>query len=1106
MDPFTIVRTAYELAVTITPTVLAVVDSAKEYVNPALALEWLIHQLALSIYSGGLLYWLLNNIWWFLLRSVLPRCTLGLSSAATAHSILRYSLPGYAATCDWYSRRIWSTVVGCCTINTSHHKLRQRFDTAIRESISAAERPYPPASHPHRRAAGLRNLGNVATIQAITRCGLEPYEVSFGTRDQGLPGDRQYYDVKDLNVPSRSDAIQPNSCIRLIDVDYYADMWSWLWYFRPVVIYTFTPTTTVQHEGTDTIWRILPSGKLCMNILGGGEYVHDLWDYHTDILCCDYFLGTAVYDVSHHLLDPTDPTRRVISFIPRTWTWGPFARFLSGRRLRRQNLGNNGAWRIDTFTGGVKLTSVSVDEGPCVNLPTDHIETLVVKQKIKPLDQGAVERYLRQLPSQNLAEFKTKAQPGDAAPEYPEYYSSILPSTHCAILTDWLTRYVQVNTCTFTPEKPGDKAKHYQTLSPLSSDDGKGFARIISPGLTEDLPGVPVESLNNDQACINGRIIKVRNNKRPSPAQRMATYQVEFLQQLVPSHVAGTGYPIDPDEVNRRQNEPRQRVRYEEWVNWPLHVRCAVKSFMKHEVYPSFNDPRNISTVPTDHQVRLSQYTMQFSQYLKEKRSESEQMFEWYMPGASPIALAQRVQDFVRRYDRVLTVDYSRLDGSISEYLRHFESACYLRYFGDNPELVNLLENEYEPRARTKHGIRYKPGFSRLSGSPLTTDGNTLICAFVSYCINRDTNMDSTAAFQNIGCIYGDDGILPPTDPQRAARVASNFGLVLKVDVIPCGLPLKFLGRLFIDPWATLATCQDPKRTLPKLHLTCTNDANVPLAVAARHRADAYLVIDQHTPIISNWCRRMQRRYPTLRDKVRDKYAMYLTLDRPYLMDSGTWPQVDEDDVPMLMAIMANDIGVDTARIAELCEALDNDEIPDAELPKLPWTTEVKLSVQVDGELRHPRGSKISENTDKSSKQRKQNRRPRPTQPPHDNTVPQPPKPSCKRQPQPPRPRPANNQPNHATRKNNGRNVPRLREQAPNDRGNALALPREAPGGNDHATSAPPSHGGFVQAKSSAARRAQTFFAKKQQRRANDEQQRPTTSSRATPQGGPSRC
>ena len=178
-------------------------------------------------------------------------------------------------------------------------------------------------------------------------------------------------------------------------------------------------------------------------------------------------------------------------------------------------------------------------------------------------------------------------------------------------------------------------------------------------------------------------------------------------------------------------------------------------SFQKKEPYTKYNWPRNISTVPTDHTIRLSTYTYA----LKQDRLKK---CDWYLPCLTPIEISNKFHLFCQTHEKVDETDHDKFDGRISRWIRlNVEHPIYHRHFRRefSKELGDLLARELGAPGRTKNGVKYEPECSRLSGSPLTTDGNTIINAFVGYCCGRMRGMTPVQAWQEIGLCYGDDGL-----------------------------------------------------------------------------------------------------------------------------------------------------------------------------------------------------------------------------------------------------------------------------------------------------------------------------------------------------------
>ena len=217
----------------------------------------------------------------------------------------------------------------------------------------------------------------------------------------------------------------------------------------------------------------------------------------------------------------------------------------------------------------------------------------------------------------------------------------------------------------------------------------------------------------------------------------------------------------------------------------------------------------------------------------------------------------------------MVETDFSKFDGTISNWLREYvEIACYTAWVSSEykTELRERISAELSSTAVTTLGVRYLPGGSRLSGSPLTTDGNTLINAFVTYCALRESGYSPQEAWDALGIYAGDDGLSPGV-PDQIELTAKCLGLSVKAKIccapdmslpsLSAGSHPTFLARIFYDPWNGAAgSIQDPLRMLSKIHLT-TSPNNIPIDLAAIHKLRGILLLDPDAPIISEWSRRL---------------------------------------------------------------------------------------------------------------------------------------------------------------------------------------------------------------------------------------------------------
>jgi len=134
-------------------------------------------------------------------------------------------------------------------------------------------------NHSHHDSAVLRSSTTAKMETVITTAGLVPYSVSLSPRE-AYDGSRCYYSPKDLAVPYRFDEIHDNHVIMLVDVDYYIDMNEILKLGRPILIYTFVPTT-VAGKTNEQSWSF-KDDKVTFVVRGGSSYGHYLWNYSGD--------------------------------------------------------------------------------------------------------------------------------------------------------------------------------------------------------------------------------------------------------------------------------------------------------------------------------------------------------------------------------------------------------------------------------------------------------------------------------------------------------------------------------------------------------------------------------------------------------------------------------------------------------------------------------------------------------------------------------------------------------------------------------------------------------------------------------------------------------
>ena len=791
-------------------------------------------------------------------------------------------------------------------------------------------------------------------ISIVVKEGYIPYVISPSPREAEFEGVRRFYGLADLRQAYRNDTLTDRHIIIMTDVDYYTNMHEIISLGRPILCYTFQPRV-VSGAVIDGFFTI-KDNTVHYRVNGGKDVKHKIWNYNQDTvfvrnpllslwgIFCDVLatlsgirwscaklynmFGIAPFGqgLTMCTIDQFElsPNRNIISIVP-------FARCREnllpiadyGVELSRcvyQQRGGTPVMNAITYIGdGDPLISLG-EEGNCasVQLPLKDLEGLRTAFHLSK--------------NNNLSDTVRRSKRNDKE-------AAII---HRFLVSESEIHPVEVH-------KPGQLARHYQSAEPEHDIDpteqGKEYARIYAPGPLTQTAVFPSESRSNEHATIEGRVnmpqAKAKARERITP--KMIRIARDFVKQLVP--IMGEGHPYSVSHVEEQQQKPLQRARNDA-NRFHDTIDMKTKSFQKKEAYGGANHPRNISTVPHGQNVKLSGFTYAFKESVLKHLS-------WYMPCRTPGNIAKAVQDLASTSDELVETDYSRFDGTFLRFMReHVEFAAYKRWVHKDhlEELDILLGNEINSKAVTRKGIKYDPGCSRLSGSALTTDGNSICNAFVSYLANRmSVHTDKEAAWQHIGIVYGDDGLRDGTVTNATLMdAASSLGFDLKIlNRAARGKPVSFLSRIFADPWSSPASVQTPSRTLLKLHTTCDSLSDIETVGWAK--TQAYLVTDGLTPMTSHWCKAYQRNctskivdYKDFTDIpfwVRDEEAL-----------TNSWPQ-DASDV--WNNIVAEDLGVSVAELLAHIELLDNFTGPVGQLPRLltNLNTAPKLSVILDGEV-----------------------------------------------------------------------------------------------------------------------------------------------------------
>jgi hypothetical protein len=785
-------------------------------------------------------------------------------------------------------------------------------------------------SHSHAEAASYRTAMNHFMVEMVKSVGMEPYMVSMSAGDakSHMKGTRLYYGLKDLAIPYKNDEMGDNDVLIMVDVDYYADMNEWLRYNRPILLYTLVPEVAAG-RGTDFAYRLVDN-NVEFRVAGGSCYKHQIWDYgreHVGIVNND---GTMTTFLVEQRRIPGDPMHRFVVLTPEVRVSMPYWKYMEElveplKRWEPLKEGVNTLYEpvTDTLSLSVNASWQSVEiSGRVYSAIQSRVQAKPAAYTV-----ADIERLL------NGAEAACKVDRPNDGMTMKEASMIAAPLLYGLMNAKLDANVINTN-----------GTLNYLPIAGLCTDDGKPSGALGATPIVSQPAVVPMNALASDIATVNGRIKSQINSKVPPLEYKTRANQ--FLQRLIPEKDVGVGVPLSVEEVRQRQNRPAQQARYDMIAATLSNMDSnKLKSFVKVEAYASVTDPRNITTMSAELTTLLSGYTLAF------KENVLKQHY-WYGPGLTPEEQIARLRSLSLRGKNLLSTDYSRLDGTVSEWLQKcITIPAYMRWV--NPKYKSSLQADllkvFVQRGRTSHGVPFSPGFGTRSGSPITTCSNTMICAFVVFCAYIRLGFTPEEAWKAMGLYFGDDGATAADEGLADAieAVANDLGLKLKCEVIQRGQPFPYLGRYFVDLSICNDSFQDPLRTISKLHITANRELSPEQAMA--NKALGYYVTDKETPLIGTWA-----------DAVLDITGLTkmknATREEEYKA-SNTWPQQNKHLIDEAFAtVFSKQTGrnVTASEIAALDDVLRGTKALDRFPVLLELEREVKIAAVVDGEIVYP--------------------------------------------------------------------------------------------------------------------------------------------------------
>lgn len=783
--------------------------------------------------------------------------------------------------------------------NTPQPDYRRLFkDLAVETSLRHGN----DKNHTHLLAAQMRCYANTAITAFADMIGRGVYSASMSKTEQdlGIDGTRSLFHAKDLAMKAHYDKLHNSHVIKLTDVDYYTEPSLYL-DGHHLCMYTFSPKSVAgtTSEGDGTYW-VDENNYVHTVINGGAKYMHRIWDFE-----CDHVIVTHKHGLYSwlYLVEKKDISidRSLIYFNPIRKTYFPANLIMPGEKFQHKTYTEGNGYVTNIYrttepepnsTSHVRVSIAQVNSYASVDISYDHyLACYLREQASKQPNMGNIERILNQY---KVSDTTLKAA-------LLHTYIASQPKIH-----------KKINTMGLTPAK--QQFQHYQTLAPFVFDDGTDNIRPIGPAIATGATA-PARSYNNDYACLKGRLEDVKNPITTYPPFIFQCLS-EFARMVVPPDVAHTLVPFDFDTQWDQFKRPAQRSKIKQCMYSMFTDKLRIKAFQKAETYAKFTAPRNISTLPTEHNFPLGQFSLALSAHLKR--------FQWYAFGKHPTEFIATLQALANKNQKLHVTDISKCDGSVGYIHYLLTQTIVLRAFRGcySHEIIKLLYKESIAKGTTHNGIPYAQEFTTLSGSSDTSWRNTLINAFNDY-VGLRKLYSPEEAFARLGLYGGDDGISTNPDANLINKTYAQLGMKIKAEQILCGEPLPFLGRIYLDPWTTNESFSDVRRHVVKLHLTGTSK-DIPDHVVLHRKADGFAITDPTTPLISNWVNCVRRVVPAPSVAQRVKFDAQTRNDMNYYARQYKEPFPSLIDIETATSIICQSLETTTGAFEQACSRLDN--------------------------------------------------------------------------------------------------------------------------------------------------------------------------------------
>lgn len=762
-------------------------------------------------------------------------------------------------------------------------------------------------NHTHRELASIRNSASSDITRYCNENGLVRYDHSTSNREKKIAGSHNFWVMKDLITPYKNDEVPPGALISFVDCDYYEGSLC-RYAGHDMCIFTFTPDKLAgtYHE---SLYRYTSKTTVEMVVEGYARYMHTTWDYRREIVALHSYGYSYIYRVD---CLKYSPSHSLVFLTLKTTMLNPYQLTSRLAGIEMDYLERSGIVETKSYLVRTVIRKEAKLLKPAYQLLRKG-EAEQVEVGCTLWNQLVDKYYSARIPAITCVDINSLwAHACGDIPDVAGYVFSFLKN---ALESQELKHlYMPTQGVIFAGDY-SEVVHQGKTRKDVLSIEPKGLMSQTCPPLS---PESSVNVAHNEAAvdkAIRERIVEVQNNVVPSEAYHK--YADEFVGILLRSR---NGVPYEPSDVQARQHRPMQRARNEK-AKEHTGLQSKAQFFLKADPTQVKLDEKT-NTLASQPVRVITQYNpeqcLALSRYTYAFKDSILKHLHWYAPGWTPTETNDRMKLYLssfKSYD-LLETDFSKFDGTISPFLRSIERKAYLQYFDKNTsEIESLLDNDQDNTVKNpKMGLAYRSASERGSGSALTTDGNTIICAFVSYCRHRNEDIKPRTAWSMLGPKAGDDS-LDYGNFESYQKVCKDLGLKVTGFSIPRkgNRTVTFLSRTFKGSEGDMSSICDVGRAIRNLHLSSNKVASNQDNFA--NKVLGYEVTDPNTPIIRNLAALVRRLLPETRFDPK-------SMDVSFQARSGPYPNsMSEEEMIHIISIQ---LGLDAGSVGLICSRIDD--------------------------------------------------------------------------------------------------------------------------------------------------------------------------------------